>query len=430
MYIVMEKGFPGHLPARQGALPDFGNQEREKQRGLAWPLPFRRITFVMKILITSDTYAPTVNGVVTSILNLREQLERLGHEVRVLALSPDFTSKVENGVYYIRSFSLNIYPGVRAANPRTHCFMEEILAWKPDIIHTQCEFFTMHFAQKIAKELQIPIVHTYHTMYDHYVDYLIPGRRDKTAIVCRVLHRVLKNLDTIIAPTNKAKLSLEGYRIPSPIVVIPTGIDLSRFEQTLSEEERSSLTERLRLPEGKKILVTVGRLGKEKNVDELLRYLARLPRQDWAFLIVGDGPYKEELEQLTAELGLEDRVIFAGMVPAQDTWKYYKLGDIFISGSISETQGLTYVEALASGTPLVCRKDSCLEDVLEDGYNGFFYTQEEEFSKGISRILDEGRQEEFCGHAIESSHKFSKENFGLAVEKLYQDLVKTHFIGG
>lgn len=383
----------------------------------------------MKILITSDTYVPMVNGVVTSILNLKEQLENLGHEVRVLALSPDFTSKFENGVYYIRSFSLNIYPGVRAANPRTHCFMDEIISWKPDIIHTQCEFFTMHFAQKIAKELQIPIVHTYHTMYDHYADYLIPGRRDKTAIVSKVLQRVLKNLDTIIAPTQKAKLSLENYHIPSPIVVIPTGINLSRFQQTLSEEEREHLKNRLHIPQGKHILVTVGRLGKEKNIEEILQFLSRLKREDWVFLIIGDGPYKPELEEMTKQLNLQDNVIFAGMVPAENTWKYYQLGDLFVSASISETQGLTYVEALASGIPLVCRKDSCLEGVLEPGYNGFWYTEEAEFAEEIQKILDAENRELFAAQARESSQKFSKENFGLAVEHLYQDLLKTHYLG-
>lgn len=121
------------------------------------------------------------------------------------------------------------------------------------------------------------------------------------------------------------------------------------------------------------MLITVGRLAKEKNIEEILELLADARGQQYRYLLVGDGPYLEVLEAKVQALGLTDRVTFAGMVPPEQVASYYKKGDIFVCASGSETQGLTYIEALASGLPLVCHKDACLEDVLTDGYNGWQY---------------------------------------------------------
>ncbi len=378
----------------------------------------------MKILITSDTFTPTINGVVTSVLNLHEQLTQLGHEVRILTLSPDASSWKADNVYYVKSYAFNIYPGIRGAYPNEHFFLDEIIEWYPDLIHTQCEFFTMHFAKKIARHLGIPIIHTYHTMYEHYIDYLLPSRKGKNRLVGRIVKDILKPVSAVIAPTQKAKSSLEEFGIPVPIEVIPTGINLDDFHHSLTDTEKQELKEQLHIPSDKTILVTVGRVGKEKNLDEIIEFLTPLCKTEPIFyVIVGDGPYKEELQQIISSSELKDSVLFTGMVPCKETWKYYQLGDIFVSSSISETQGLTYIEALASGTPLVCRKDSCLEGVLIEEYNGYTFDNQTQFVQAISNMIHQPQlRQQLSKQARSSSEKFSKENFGLAVEDLYQKI--------
>ena len=129
----------------------------------------------MKILLTTDWYKPVVNGVVTSVINLKKELENRGHEVRVLTLSRNYKSYVEEGVYYIKSLNLEkIYPNARAVLPHTEPLIQELIWWRPDIVHSQCEFMTFSYAAKISRKCQCPLVHTYHTVYEDYIHYL-PG---------------------------------------------------------------------------------------------------------------------------------------------------------------------------------------------------------------------------------------------------------------
>ena len=130
----------------------------------------------MKVLITTDTFSPTINGVVTSVINLSAELSKMGHDVRILTLSNNNYSRKAENVYYIKSFGINVYPNVRATVSFHDKYLKEILEWVPDIIHSQSEFFTFVFAKKISKRLNVPIVHTYHTMYENYTDYFIKNQ--------------------------------------------------------------------------------------------------------------------------------------------------------------------------------------------------------------------------------------------------------------
>ena len=142
-------------------------------------------------------------------------------------------------------------------------------------------------------------------------------------------------------------------------------------------------------------------------------------------VIVGGGPAKEMLEKLAEKLGVADKVIFTGMVPPTEVQNYYQLGDVFVSSSTSETQGLTYIEAAANGLPLLCRQDPCLDGVMEKGENGFSYTNEEEFLKAIHTMAE---NTEWLHAAKKKSEEaaapFDKENFGATIEELYNNLLK------
>ncbi|WP_297709102.1 glycosyltransferase family 4 protein [Dysosmobacter sp.] len=376
----------------------------------------------MKILITTDWYSPAVNGVVTSVLNLRRELELRGHEVRVLTLSQDLHSSVQDGVTRIGSVAAGlVYPGVRLRTALAGRWVRELVEWGPDVVHSQCEFSTFFLARRIAEELNVPLIHTYHTVYEDYTHYFSPSVRLGRRAVAALSRWVAARTDCMIAPTGKVRTLLQGYGVRTPVFVVPSGIDLRRFQRPPVPGCRASLLAALDIPRENLVLVSVGRLAAEKNLDELLRFRAAMGDQAVTLLLVGDGPYRAQLEQEAADLGLRaPQVVFAGMVPPQQVAEWYQLGDLFVSASSSETQGLTYVEALAAGVPALCRADPCLSGVIRDGENGW---QFRDFSDFMSKL------EAFRAHpelrralseqAAASARDYSAEEFARRVEAIY-----------
>lgn len=390
----------------------------------------------MKILITTDWYKPIVNGVVTSVLNLKKELEERGHEVRVLTLSRDYHSYEEDGVYYIKSVNLEkIYPNVRAVLPHREAYIQELIQWNPDVVHSQCEFMTFSYAVKISRKCNCPLLHTYHTIYEDYLHYLpgtffqyTKGAALEKKMVAKFSKAVLKKTQQVIAPTKKVEELLKNYEVSEPISVIPTGIDLKRFQEVLSKEERNRRREALGISKDSKVLVSIGRLAKEKNLEEILIYFQKLIKEELTFklklLIIGDGPDRERLEGIAKTLQLQEKVIFTGMVTPEEVAQYYQLGDVFVCASNSETQGITYMEALASGIPALCRKDACLDSVITDGYNGFQYETYEFFKMHLQYILErEERRVEMGVCARQTAKLYSTWNFCTMAERLYKEAI-------
>ena len=381
----------------------------------------------MKILITTDLYTTSTNGVVTSVKNLCGELEKKGHEVRILTLSETRHSYQKDNVSYVSSVPIGVYPDVRMPLNFRHRYLKELIAWKPDVIHSQCEFFTLRFARYIAKKTKAPIVHTYHTLYEQYVTYIFPSRRLGKYIVSGGSRFLLKHVDRIIVPTHKVENALRGYKMKNAISVIPSGINLDqhakRLEQAVRDEKRAALG----IGSDCTVLLNLGRLGNEKNLDELVRFYANSleTAPNTRFLIVGDGPAKAQLEKLAASLQISDRVIFTGMVKPSEVQEYYQLGDLFVSASTSETQGLTYVEAAANGLPLLCREDLCLKGVILQGENGYAYTCEEEFLSYLQEIQNDPAWCTSAGKRSEQiAETFGKAAFGEKVERVYREVLQ------
>lgn len=381
----------------------------------------------MKILITTDLFAVSANGVVTSVNNLREELVKKGHDVRVLTLSGNKHSYKENSVYYIKSISLDfIYPAVRMPVSYRNQLIQEIIDWKPDIIHSQCEFFSFQFALRISKVLGIPIVHTYHTLYEQYVTYVIPSKRLGKRVVRFLSRKRLKRVARIIVPTKKVEDTLRQYGMLNPVSIVPSGICLEQHKKRLSEAERMQKRRALGIPDGHQVILSLGRLGVEKNLEELLQLFAAELRynEKLIFLIVGDGPAKMKLEKLSQNLGISQHVIFTGMVRPAEVQDYYQLGDVFVSASTSETQGLTYIEAAANSLPLLCREDPCLEDVIQEGINGYEYTVPEEFFEKLNAVLNDVDWRRNAGkHSEEIAASFDKNSFANAMEVIYKSVL-------
>lgn len=380
----------------------------------------------MKVLLTSDLNPDTVNGVIVSVLMLKQELERQGCEVKLLTLSSTRETYREGEIYYVGSIPLDaIYPDLRASLNTRSSLVDELIAWKPDIIHSQCEFFTYSFVQRIAKHCHCPIIHTYHTQYEYYTKYVLPGNWD--GFLARVMALRLRSADVVIAPTEKTKNYLLSENICSSVRVIPTGIDLDAFSRAGTPEEMAVLRQKLGVPSSWRLYGNVGRVAQEKNLDEVLAIHQRVreQRDDVGLLIVGDGAGMKQLKKQIEERALGESVFLTGMVPKETVGSYYQLLDFFISASVSETQGLTYIEALANGRPVIARRDDAIAHVVQSDVNGYQYDTPEECVNILLQLLaDDALYARWKQGAWESRDQFSKKHFGERVFALYQEQLR------
>lgn len=382
----------------------------------------------MKIGLFTDTYYPQINGVATSVLILKENLERLGHQVYVFTTTDPNATEDENNVYRMPSIP---FASARRLGMFYHTgLVKFIKGLKLDVIHTHTEFSLGVFGRSMARKLNIPLLHTYHTIYEDYTHYIVKFKlfdfiakntaRKISANFCNSVNRV-------IAPTEKVKELLRSYKVNQYISVIPTGIELSKFSSyTKSSMEVNNLRTELNIGEKDKVLLYIGRISEEKNIGELLVSMQPLliSNNDIKFVLIGDGLEKSNLEELAIKLGIKNQTIFAGERPWDSIGMYYQLGDVFVSASQSETQGLTYIEALASGLPLVAKADQCLDGVLQNGVNGYTFQGRDDFLQSINTILtNESYKELMSMGAVQSVEKFSATHFALAVEAAYTNVL-------
>ncbi len=382
----------------------------------------------MKILITTDLYFFSTNGVVTSVNNLYDELHSKGHDVRILTLSWDCSSFVHDRVYFIRAFPLDwMYPQLRGSLAVFDRLFNDLVEWRPDIIHSHCEFFTFRFAKHISRRTNSPIVHTYHTLYENYVGYLISNKLIGKNLVRIFSKRRLRHVSAVIAPSIRTSTILNDYKIRQNISIIPSGIALEQHQQCSSIEEIKELRYRYKIAEDAFVLLFLGRLGVEKSIEELMIafswFLDDSPNS--ILLIVGDGPARGGLEDWVKHLHINDNIVFAGAIPQWEVHRYYQMADVFVSASTSETLGLTYVEAVANGLPLVCRKCPCLQGIITDGENAFMFETVKEFETAVSYFQNNRVfRNKASGCSKDFAERFDKKHFADAVERVYQSVIK------
>lgn len=374
----------------------------------------------MKILITSDWYYPVVNGVVRSLLNLKKYLEDRGHDVRILTLSNSTKSFEKDGVYYIGSLSAGkFYPEARFSTLLNDKEILKLIEWNPDIIHSQCEFSTFIMAKKIANKTNAPILHTYHTVYENYTHYFSPSKTVGKKIIVSISRAIANNVDRLIVPSVKTKNILISYGIvDDKISIVPTGIEIEDLV------DKKILRSKYSFGEDDKILLYLGRLAEEKNIEELIDYYPKVSFDDLKFVIVGGGPYLNKLKKYAKKINRN--IEFIGQIAPSMVKDYYQLSDVFISASSSETQGLTYYEALSNGRIALCKKDACLDGVIMDDFNGYQYESFEDFQNFLGlifadRVKKETMEKNARSYALEH---FSIEAFGKKCEEEYEKLLK------
>ena len=391
----------------------------------------------MRIAIFTDTYPPFINGVSTSTYNLVNALMARGHEVLVLA--PRFTNgKLEQvgNVVYIPGIYLKKLYGYRLTNLFANKPIKIVKKFKPDIIHNQTDFTIGVVARRCAKKLKLPIVYTYHTSYEDYTYYVTHGIMDRFAkrFVRHYSKELASRMTEFITPSDKTKEYMRMVGSDVYINVIPTGIDFSIFKPDKIDQERTKkFKEEHNIKPNTKVFLILGRVAKEKSMDVSLRGIAayhkKHPEVDVKVLMVGDGPFREELELYAEELGISNIVDFIGQVPGLEVPFYYNLCDIYTSASITETQGLTFMEAMAAGKIVLARFDSNLTGTIVNGKTGFFFTDDGSFVSQVEKIfsLTKEQKNAIVKEANDTLEMYSIEKFYDNIMRVYQRAIRKYW---
>jgi len=384
----------------------------------------------MNIGLFTDVYYPQVCGVSTSIKLLKEELERRGHKVYVVTVKSKEARFSTADVIRITSVPFLPAPEHRIGSLYSLSAYQKIKKLKLDLIHTHTEFSIGLFGRMIAKRFGLPVIHTYHTMYEDYVHYIAksvatnPSKR----VVRNYVKLYCRNVDYVIVPSEKTKAKLVSYGVENGISIIPTGIDVLKFKNAYENPDiRQNIRAKFGIAPSDQVVLFVGRLAKEKSIHLILEAFDQLAfaLKEAKLVIVGDGPEGEHLKEQANRLTHKERILFTGAVKYDDIPAMYQLGDCFVSTSVTETQGLTIIEAMAAGLAIVARYDKNLESLMRHEYNGLLVYDIAKLPDEIYRVLkNDNQSKKLVENALLDSYDLSLEKFGLEVEQLYNYVIR------
>lgn len=388
----------------------------------------------MRIGIFTDTYPPFINGVSTSVFMLKKALEKKGHEVYVVTLNTEnmhYKFDENNTVLRIPGVPIGIYD-YRVSGIYPIRAMNIIRKWKLDVIHSHTEFSMGTFARIISRQFNIPLVHTYHTMYEDYTHYITKGYFDKSSkkiVEYLTLFYCDKTANELIVPTKKTyDLFKQKYEVDKNIYIIPTGIEIERFYvENVDKKKVNSIKEKLKIKDGSFNIVFVGRLAKEKNVDLLLSAQKEIIKKskNINLIIIGDGPDMEEYKETSKKLGIDKNTFFTGKVPWEEVPLYYRIADVFATASTTETQGLTVIEAMAASVAPICIDDESFRNTVIDGLNGRIFKTEDEYIKIVLELSkDKKTLTQLQKQARLNAEVHSSKYYGESVLDVYKHAIE------
>lgn len=388
----------------------------------------------MKIGIFTDAYEPHISGVTTSIKMLKTALEKMHHEVYIVTANLDnnkFIYDKKNKIIYLPGIKTGIYE-TKLTGIYSKKAMKIIKEWNLDVIHSQTEFGVGYFSRIVAKKLNLPIVHTYHTLYEDYVHYVTHGHFDnfaKKLAIKITKYYCEKRCDELIVPTDKIKdLFINKYNIIKQVNVIPTGIDIDKFKITPSMKKNiQTIKNKYKIKDTDFIIGSVGRIAPEKSFDKLLYNIKDMIKVNTNIkvLLVGGGPDLDNLKKLTKKLNLENYVIFTDKIDYDLVPTYFNIFNVVVSFSKTETQGLTIIEGLAASKPTLCIEDDSFRAMIEPNYNGYLFKNDTEFKDYIFKLMNDKKlYKDMVTNARNSTYKYSKEVFAADILKVYHKAIE------
>ncbi len=346
----------------------------------------------LKIAFYTDTFLPAHDGVVSSILGSKRELEKRGHEVYIFASGNEQTKELANGeknIYVVKGMKFRKYPQYSLALA-PFMSIPEVRDINPDIVHTHTPFLMGSWAMVYAKMNRVPIVSTFHTLFTdkhvlrEYVSEYFPVRLLERG-AWRYARLYYNRCNEVIAPSVSIKAMLERNGINN-VDVVPNGIDLKRFNK---DANGSKIRKSLKRKRDEKIVLYIGRISKEKKIETLLKAARLLKKENIRFVLGGTGPSYDKYTKMAHRMGLSN-VAFTGFVPEKDIAKYYVAADAFCTPSTFETQGIVAEEAMACGKPVIAADRLAFRDVIKKGKNGerFKANDSRDCARKIQKVLN------------------------------------------
>lgn len=377
----------------------------------------------MRVAIFTNNYLPRVSGVSVAVSFLNTALNRQGHETLIVAPDYGFDPEVP-GVHVERVTSLAL-PKLKLALTLEDLDRTKIRylmrGFRPDIIHCHHPFLLGESAVAVADELGVPLVYTFHTLYEFFSHYLLIDAEPVRKKIREATTKFTENCDLVITPTEPIGQYLRGLGVRTRIETVPTGIDFTRFQQ-VPPGQIAELRERYGLRRFDYVLLSVGRVAKEKNVRLCLTTLQELTQrgENCGLLVLGDGPEKELLQTEAKANDLGERLVMGGFLDQQTLAAAYYLGDIFLFPSPSDTQGIVLYEAQAAGLPIVATESMASHAAVQPGKNGLFAEPTpEDFADKIQQIR---QAPENFRHKLDIT-AFSYETLGETYDRLYRETI-------
>ncbi len=383
----------------------------------------------MKIAFFTNCYKPLINGVVSSIISLKGAYEKKGHYTYVFAPRVEGYIDEEKNVFRYHSVNLTSKVKYPIAIPLSLRATKVINEFNPDVIHVHHPFVLSLPAIMYGAKLKIPKVLTIHTQYERYGYYVSPIPQ---VIINEAVRRIIFNLatkvDVITTPSQSMKKLISHYGIKKEIVVIPNAINLEVFQER-NEEQCKKLVEQAGLKDSDIVLLYVGRISFEKNVDKIIKALAIMKKRNITnvkLLLVGEGTALKQIREMVYSEGISDMVKFIGAVNNEIIKYFYQISDIFTFTSTSETFGMVIIEALASGLPVLAIKAPGVVDIVTDGVDGLLV--EDEISQFAERleILVKNRnlRKKLSEGARNTAQRYNVDTISDQMLNLYQRLIK------
>lgn len=374
----------------------------------------------MNIAIFTDTYFPQVSGVATSIQTLKETFEDNGHEVYIFTTS-DPKAEDENHVFRYESVPFLFFKDRRVAIPSFASIYRRCKELKIDIVHTQTEFSMGLMGVSVARYMRIPLVHTYHTWYEKYLHYILNGKLISRKTVVHLSKLFCDQADLVISPSEQMKEVLRDYQIQKPIHVLATGVKLPK---ELDPNQLTSFRERWGIEEDEYLLLSINRIAEEKNliaiIKQLPQVLERIPNAK--LMLAGDGPQLDELKELTAEMGLTDKIIYPGFVSHDEVNVLYQAADVYVNLSTSETQGLTFIEAITNHLPVIAMKTPYLATLEAIAPFGHLLSKVTDFPHAVIDVLQ--AQEAYTEGLAPLIYHVSADAFYEDLYHIYQYMIE------